>query len=196
MRGLLTPWQGGIGGSYFAFLCASQHPECSPQWLSESLVLSHRKKCLIPAHRETPNSQQEETQSQTKMFSVSPFFYAVIWGGKQGDIWLWDINWTECTLTVPFHIWGCVAGSLVSIKKRAMTYAFNDLTGHNCLSSWFVRQVLPSPISIGTQRGAPLVLVFLNQVGSAIWTFKINLTLCIVFFHLIRIIHGYCKTFF
>lgn len=34
---------------------------------SHSLVLSHRKKCLIPAHRETPNSQQEETQSQMKM---------------------------------------------------------------------------------------------------------------------------------
>ena len=36
-------------------------------WPSGSLVLRHRKKCLIPAHRETPNSQQEETQSQMKM---------------------------------------------------------------------------------------------------------------------------------
>lgn len=35
-----------------------------PSW---SLALSHRKQCLTPAHRETPDSQQEETQSQMKM---------------------------------------------------------------------------------------------------------------------------------
>ena len=39
----------------------------SVYWPPESLVLRHRKERLIPAHRETPNSQQEETQSQMKM---------------------------------------------------------------------------------------------------------------------------------
>lgn len=93
--------------------------------------------------------------------------------GETGDIWLQDINWTECTLTVPFYIWGYVAGSLVSIKKRAVTYVFNDLTGHNCLSYRFVRQMFPSPMSVRS-------------------IFKI---LCIVFFHLTKVIHSYCRMF-
>lgn len=52
-----------------------------------------------------------------------------------------------------------------------MTYVFNDLTGRNCLSYGFVRQMLPSPISVGIQKGAPFVLIFLNHAVSTIWIF-------------------------
>lgn len=48
--------------SSLVFHSSSRNPEGSPQG-SQSLTLSHRKKYLMPAHRGTPNSQQEETQS-------------------------------------------------------------------------------------------------------------------------------------
>ena len=65
----------------------------------------------------------------------------------------------------------CMADGFFTI--RAIREAsFNDLIGQNCLSHWFVRQILPSPISLGTQKRSPLALIFRKHVGSAIWTWK------------------------
>ena len=89
-------------------------------WPSGSLVLRHRKRRLIPAHRETPDSQQEETQSQMKTISS----HRVSLQESEGE----TRHALNRTCSVPFHICGCVPGSLVSIREGAETYTFNSVT--------------------------------------------------------------------
>lgn len=81
-----------------------------------------------------------------------------------------------------------LCGWLTGFGQERSSYAFDHLTGHRCLSHWFGRQLPPSSHPKWNPRGALLVLVLLNHVKSAIWTFHTTLNIKCVHYTWCKII--------